>query len=461
VAGVALLVAWLGLGLLFSLGAVGFLLAGLGLAVVVQLGRRRSLAELWTRDRAGIGRSRAGKAGVIGVLLLTPAYLVVHYLPTWVGNSWIALLAALGLVVAYVAIRRLFVAVAVTAVLVAAAMWTQAPSLSTATTGDAGLLAQLDRVQDKGMLTGYENLSLATVDLDAAQPVRLAGFGADATRPMEIGSITKSLTGLVVADSVERGELSLDARVETYLPALHGSAAGTVTIRELVTHRSGYAEFGAATLRRAAWSAPTGRNWITADLDHLMREVRTGSLATRGTFAYSTLGAATAGQAAAAAAGMSYPDLMRTRLFEPLGMTHSAIQVGHPLVGGGRTASGHRVQPWVFGAYAPGGAAVSTAADLSRLATALLDGTAPGMNAMTPIAPTGQDNTRIGEFWHISRWPTGQTITWHNGQTAGYTAYLGLDRQHHRAVIVLSDVANAATTELGTELLSTPSSPTP
>ena len=41
-----------------------------------------------------------------------------------------------------------------------------------------------------------------------------------------------------------------------------------------------------------------------------------------------------------------------------------------------------------------------------------------------------------------------------SGQTAGYTSYLGLDRQHRRAVIVLSDVAvDPGTTNLGIELL--------
>ncbi len=104
-------------------------------------------------------------------------------------------------------------------------------------------------------------------------------------------------------------------------------------------------------------------------------------------------------------------------------------------------------------AYAPAGAAVSTTGDLARLATALLDGTAPGMAALEPTTATAQSNTRVGTFWQISAWQNGQTITWHNGQTGGYTSYFGLDRPSHKAVIVLSDVANDATTDLGIGLL--------
>jgi CubicO group peptidase (beta-lactamase class C family) len=387
-------------------------------------------------------------------MLLIPVFLFVRYVPTWIDDSWIVLLSLVGLAMAYLVLRRAVAAMIVTVAVVAGAIGVQAPHLAADRTGDPVLLAQLSGLQESGRLDGFGDLAVAVIDLDAAQPLRLAGLGAGATTRMEVGSLTKALTGLVIADSVARGELDLDAPVETYLPQLRGVPAGDVTLRELVTHRSGYAEFGAATLRRAVWSAPMGRNWIDTGLEATMQEAASGDLAARGSFGYSTLGAATAGQAAAAAAGMSYADLMRTRLFEPLGMTDSAIQVGTSLVERGATASGLSVQPWVFDGYAPGGAAVSTVQDLGILATALLRGTAPGMDALTATAPTDQSNTGIGAFWRVSRWQTGQSIVWHNGQTAGYTSYLGLDQAHHTAVIVLSDVAvDPGTTNLGIELL--------
>ena len=170
--------------------------------------------------------------------------------------------------------------------------------------------------------------------------MRLAGIGADDTTLMEVGSMTKAMTGLVIADAVRRGEVRMDAPVATYLPQLEGSPAGTATLQELVTHTAGYAEFGAATVRRAAWMAPLGRNFFTADSAQMTEETRNQTLSGRGRYAYSTLGSAIAGQAVAAAAHMSYPDLMRTRLFEPLGMSDTAIQIGHPLVAGGRSESG-------------------------------------------------------------------------------------------------------------------------
>ena len=59
----------------------------------------------------------------------------------------------------------------------------------------------------------------------------------------------------------------------------------------------------------------------------------------------------------------------------------------------------------------------------------------------------------MGDFWAISTWQNGQTVTWHSGQTGGYTSYFGVDRAHRKAVVVISDVATGASTDLGMNLL--------
>lgn len=458
VAGVGFVATWLVLGFLLGLGFVGVVLLGVLLLAAFQaLVRRRPLRVLLAPDTAGFAHGWAGKVLVAAVLLVIPATMVLLSLVggrygRYEDDSWKALLMLVVLAGGYLVSRRLVLTVLAGAVTVAVVSWVLSPDLATARNGDPVVLAHLDQQAGWGMLAGYHSLAVAEVDLDAARPVRLAGIGADDTTPMEVGSMTKAMTGLVIADAVHRGEIRMDAPVATYLPQLKGSPAGTVTMHELVTHTSGYAEFGAATLRRAAWKAPLGQNFFTSDSADMTEETRAQTLSGRGDYAYSTLGSAIAGQAVAAAAHMSYPDLMRTRLFEPLGMSRTTIEVDRELVAGGQSRTGLPVQPWVMDAYAPGAAAVSTTGDLAKLATALLDGTAPGMAALEPTTATDQSNRRIGDFWWISTWDTGQTITSHAGQTGGYASYLGLDLPRGKAVIVLSDVANDAS-GLGDQLL--------
>lgn len=419
--------------------------------------RRRLLGVALARDATTFARHWPGKLLVAVVLIAIPAAMILISVGggrfgQYADDSWKALLMLAVLLGGYLVTRRLVLTLLVGAVTVAIVSWALAPDLAATRNGDSAVLAHLDHQASMGMLAGYESVAVAEIDLDATQPVRLAGIGADGTTPMEVGSMTKAMTGLVLADAVRRGEIRMDAAVSTYLPDLDGSPAGTVTMDELVTHSSGIAEFGNSTLRQAAWKAPLGLNFFTSTSAQMTSEARAQDLSGRGDFAYSTLGSALAGQAVAAAAHMSYPDLMRTRLFEPLGMRQTSIEVDHARVEGGKSATGLPVQPWVMDAYAPGAAAVSTTRDLAKLATALLDGTAPGMSALEPRSGTDESNSRIGAFWEVSTWETGQTITSHAGQTGGYASYLGVDRPRHKAVIVLSDVANDAS-DLGTQLL--------
>lgn len=406
-------------------------------------------------DTDTFARRLPGKI-IVGVALLAiPAVALGFSLwrGSFIDDSWFAALWLVLLGVGYHLSRRLLLTVLAAAVIVGVVAGAAVPRLSTERTGDAAVLAMLERADGAGTLGTYRDLAVGMIDLSSARPVRFAGLGVDEDTRMEIGSLTKAMTGLVVADAVTRGEIDLDTPIARYLPDLAGSPAGTVTVRELVTHTSGLAEFGPDTLARGFWSAPLGRNFFAVDLDQLLAEARADDLRTRGAYAYSTLGAAIAGQAVAAAAGMSYPDLMRVRLFEPLGMLDTVIEDRATLVDGGWSKSGLPVEPWAMGEYAPGGGAVSTARDLATFAIALLDGTAPGMAALDPTTATSYDGIQIGMFWHVTTSTDGQSVTWHNGQTGGYSSHFVLDRASDRAAIVLSDVSNPAVVDLGDELL--------
>lgn len=459
-AGLVLVIVWLLVSLALGPDVPGSVLVGAVLFVLFHRGvRRRPVRVLWVRDTKSFARGWKGKLLVAGVLAGMPALMTLQSYATdrWIDDSWTVLLMVGALATIYLAALRLLVTLVLASVVVVVAMAMLAPELSTGRNGDPLLLAQLADQERLGVLAGQHDLAVAEVDLNASRPVRLAciGAGTSSATPMEVGSLTTVMTGLVIADSVRRGEMDLNAQVSTYLPQLDGSRAGQVTMRELVTHTAGYANIGAASMRRALWTAPLGRGFLNADPKQMMADVRAGNLETRGTYVYSNLGAATAGQAVAAAAGMSFPELMRGRLFRPLRMNDTGTQTWHPLVAGGHSTSGLPIHPSVFdaNAYAPAGAVVSTAKDLATLAAAILKGTAPGLDALTATTATDEGSTGIGEFWLRSSWVTGQTITWLDGLTAGYASYFGLDLRNRRAVIVLSDVGNPATTDLGVNLL--------
>lgn len=154
----------------------------------------------------------------------------------------------------------------------------------------------------------------------------------------------------------------------------------------------------------------------------------------------------------AAAAGLSYRDLMRSRVFEPLRMTRTEV-ADRVTVADGYAETGNESAPWVMDGYAPAGGVVTTSEDLATFATAVLEGRAPGRAAMKPLAGTDQEGTSIGMFWHLTDRPQGQSrIVWHNGRTGGYSSFIGFDLDAGRAVVVLANVA-AGVDELGVRLL--------
>ena len=159
------------------------------------------------------------------------------------------------------------------------------------------------------------------------------------------------------------------------------------------------------------------------------------------------------GQALASASNMDYAGLVQERIFSPLGMTASSV----PVTAGdlpddaptGYSATGRGQPPWTLNGWAPAGGIRSTPADMVRYAQALLDGSAPGIDALTPRWESAEQH--VGYAWFTEE-IEGRTLTWHDGGTVGFASIIVLDRASHRAVIILSNT-NAPVNEAAIALM--------
>ncbi len=309
---------------------------------------------------------------------------------------------------------------------------------------DPGLSRMLADV--RGVEAG--GVAAAVVELGAAPVARLALAGdAAVERVFEVGSVTKALTGMLLAEAIGRGELGLDTCVAAIVPERRATAFGSVTMRELCTHTSGLPRLPhtiSAALRGARFALLGRDPYRGISADDVLRVAARQALGTRGRYAYSNLGGAVAGQLLATAARSGYADLLRTRIFQPLGMESSAVSSRDRTATAGHSAAGRRPEPWIMDGYAPAGGVISTIGDMTRLACGLLDGSAPGSGALTALdhAPGPAAGTATGMFWIIDARAGGdRPLVWHNGQTGGYASFLGLQPNAGRAVIVLASVA--------------------
>jgi len=275
---------------------------------------------------------------------------------------------------------------------------------------------------------------------------RIASIGAGLDADFELGSVSKGITGLLYADALERGEITPSITLGELLPLGETPAAG-VTLASISTHRSGLPRLpaSAAPVRRTVALWRHGTNPYGETLDELIvqaREVRLTSPRAR----YSNLGFELLGHAVAAAAGMSYQDLVRRRIAEPLELAAfyvpSAPEDLRPDAVIGRSRTGRVRQPWTGEAIGPAGGIRASIHDVARLAAALLDGSAPGTAALDPVA-TFAGAVRIGAAW-ITLDHKGRSITWHNGATGGFHTWLGLDRPAGTAVALMTATTTSA-----------------
>lgn len=115
---------------------------------------------------------------------------------------------------------------------------------------------------------------------------------------------------------------------------------------------------------------------------------------------------------------------------------------------------GNPTEPWTGSGYSPAGVGVTTtAADLTRYAQAILDGTAPGVQALDARWPAMM-GWQIGLAWIVTDTADGP-VAWHNGSTGGTNTMLAIDRAHGRAVVVLNN-STQDVTGAGMDLLGTP-----
>jgi CubicO group peptidase (beta-lactamase class C family) len=241
--------------------------------------------------------------------------------------------------------------------------------------------------------------------------------------PVEAGSVTKTVTGLLLAAAVLRGEVSADDPLERYVPRT--GPAGVATLASLATHSSGLPRLSARVLVRGL---VTHREdpYRDTSLDQLASYARWATVRPSRGPHYSNLGVALLGQALAAAAGTDYWSLARDRVLAPLGMTASG-DLPDADVWTAETVWGH-------GAWAPAGGLRAPVRDLLTLARAAAvpeDSAVPDLFAAV-LTPRGTlQGNGIGWCWLLRDAP-GRPVAWHNGGTHSAWSFVA---GHPRAAV--------------------------
>lgn len=266
----------------------------------------------------------------------------------------------------------------------------------------------------------------------------------DADTVFEIGSITKVFTSLALADMIEKGEVKPDDPVAKFLPEdvkVPERNGRRITLMDLSMQMSGLPRLP-DNLKPADAANP----YVDYDAPKLYDFLSHYSLVRDPgqKYEYSNLAVGLLGHALARKAGMTYEQLIRTRILVPLGMTSTSITLSASQKK--RLAPGYdgSLQPaanWDFDALAGAGALRSTANDMLKFLAANLELTdtplKPAMRRMRSVRhETGTPDLDIAMAWHIfKKYDT--EVYWHNGGTAGYRSFAGFRPDRKEGVVVL------------------------
>ncbi|MGC1783929.1 MAG: serine hydrolase [Acidobacteriaceae bacterium] len=278
-------------------------------------------------------------------------------------------------------------------------------------------------------------------------------FSYGAAKPdsiFEIGSLTKTFTGLILSQMVLQGKVKFDGPVRELLPpgTVDKAAGAEITLLDLATQHSGLPSLP-DNFHPADMNNPYA-DYGVANLYLYLRQHGVAKPADA-TFLYSNLGFGLLGQALSDRAGVPYSELLKEEVTAPLGLNDTTISLSPDQQR--RFIQGHDAQhrpahPWDLDALAGAGAIRSNAGDMLTYVEANLHPEKITPVVGTPGVPTlsaalVQDHTlhadalpgmRIALAWlYIEDSGT----YWHNGGTGGFSSYAFFNPKGDYAAVVL------------------------
>jgi D-alanyl-D-alanine carboxypeptidase len=339
------------------------------------------------------------------------------------------------------------------AVLLATVLLVAAPSSSAA---PSRLVSAVDAVIAAGApgvvvyVRDHDRTTVVTrgyADLATKRPASLADH-------FRIGSLTKSFVATVILQLSAERKLALDDPVAQYLPGVVPNG-GAITLRELLSHRSGLFDyFNDSTIVAPYLAGHLGHVWTPLQLvQHATRHKPLFAPGAPGKQSYSNTGYQVLGLVIEKITGHSLASELRRRIIRPLRLNDTSFPTStampSPYAHGYSKALGPplrdltRLSPSLAG---PAGALISTPADVARFYRALFQG------RLIPKRLVEQMKTRLVTIPGAPKWfvyglglyRKAFSCSWvwgHNGDFPGYetNAFGSGDGIRQIVVLVNSD----------------------
>jgi len=334
-------------------------------------------------------------------------------------------------------------------------------------------------------LADRQNFGLV-IGISCSNQTRVYGYGRisrklarppDGNSVFEIGSLTKTFTGLALGIMATRNEIGLDDTLASLLPPqvkIPEDAGRLITLKHLITHSAGLPRLP-SNLGDLSPDNPY-KDYSTKELYEALNTLHVKQKRIGRRYEYSNFGVGLLGHILTLKSGCSYDDLILQRISKPVGLTstrqYPTVEMKNHLMPGHE--DGHEVSHWDFQSLAGCAALYSSANDLLRYANLFFSNTndvrpssggggikGDGGNDLATAAELAtrvhyqnqREGERLGLAWEIED-VDGTDIYSHDGATGGFCSYLAFNKEKRRAVVVLSN-STADVGSIGTALSET------
>ncbi len=264
----------------------------------------------------------------------------------------------------------------------------------------------------------------------------------------QLASVSKMFTAAAIMILKDEGKLDYDDTITRFIPEF---PYGNVTIRQLLTHRSGLSRYMSLADKYWNISRPIDNEDV---IDLFVKYKPRPYFQPDNGFHYCNTNYALLASVVERITGLYFDEFMKLKVFEPLGMDHSFVYnlrndsvIGYTVPVG---VSGYRYRGWrpvKVGDYYLNGVmgdkgVYATVEDLFKFSNALDDGSLIPLKelheAFTPGSPDyyrRKDNYGFG--WRLK--DDMDSTAYHFGWWKGFRTYFVRDMYHHRTLIVLTN----------------------
>jgi CubicO group peptidase (beta-lactamase class C family) len=270
----------------------------------------------------------------------------------------------------------------------------------------------------------------------------------------EIGSVSKTFTGTLLAQAIIEGRLNLDDDIRKYLPDSYPNLeyqGHPIRIVHLANHTSGLPLLlpdipGLFTHPQDSIPALLSALYRNYTRDDFWRDLHEIKLKTQPGYNadYSNAGAQLAGFILERTYGKPYGSLVKKYIADPIGITHTNViytqNSVNRLFAKGYNNKGLKM-PYnhTLSILQPAGGICSSVRDMLNYIKMHLNEKDARINLCHQVTLGNMNTSATALFWEVNKLPDDQLVIWHSGATFGFSSYCAICPKLNLGIIILSN----------------------